>query len=174
MGPMHRPPLRRLAVLLGTAALAVPALAHGQAAPPEPTGPDFEAILTADAKAVKDALADDRAFAAPAAFGDLTGDGTSDAVVLVSTPGASGAIAAYVLSALGTDDGELRVVYRSQSLYRAFVRASRGALIVLTPSYARGDDVCCPTVRLERTYVYDRRAKVFRRTASRRLTRTAR
>ncbi len=143
---------------------------------PEPTGPDFEAILTADAgvtKAVKAALADDRVFAQPAAFGDLTADGTSDAVVLVTAPGASGALAAYVLTADGREDGGLRVAYRSQSLYRAFVRVSRGALILLTPDYARGDDVCCPAARLERTYVYDRRTKVFHRTASRRLARTA-
>jgi len=49
----------------------------------------------------------------------------------------------------------------------------RSALVVITPDYARGDDVCCPAARLERTYVYDRRAKLFRRTASRRLVRAA-
>jgi len=151
-------------------------MAHGQAGMPEPTGPDFKAILTADAKvtpAIKASLEDGRAFAEPGAFGDLTADGTSDAVVLVTAPGAAGAVAAYVMSAHGTGNGRLRIVYRSQSLYRAFVRVSRGALVVLTPDYARGDDVCCPAARLERTYVYDRRTKLFRRTASRRLTRGA-
>lgn len=93
--------------------------------------------------------------------------------MLVTTPGAAGAVAAYVLSANGDADAGLEVVYRSQALYRAFVRVSRGALVVLTPVYARGDDVCCPAARLERTYVYDRRARAFRRTSSRRLGRTA-
>ena len=170
--PRSRP--RPVAALILAAALVAPAVARGQAAMPEPTGPDFEAILLADAKvtpAVKGALRAGSAFTEPAGFGDLTADGTSDAVVLVTTPGAAGAVAAYVLSADGARDGELRVVYRSQGLYRAFVRVGRGALIVLTPDYARGDDVCCPAALLERTYVYDRRAKVFRRTASRRVAR---
>ena len=173
---MSRPQHPLACLLLALAALAAPALAHGQASMPEPTGPDFEAILTADAKvtpAIKDALKDGRASAEPAAFGDLTADGTSDAVVLVATPGAAGAVAAYVLSAHGTEGGKLRVLFRSQSLYRAFVRVSRGALIVLTPDYARGDDVCCPAARLERTYVYERKTKRFRRTASRRVARAA-
>jgi len=173
---MLRPQRRLACALLALTTLVAPALAHAQAGTPEPTGPDFAAILTADAKvtpAIKGALKDGRAFTEPAAFGDLTGDGTSDAVVLVTTPGAAGAVAAYVLSAHGARDGKLKVVYRSQSLYRAFVRVGRGALVVLTPDYARGDDVCCPAARLERTYVYDRRAELFRRTASRRLVRTA-
>ena len=170
-------PLRRLAAAaLAAGALVAPAAAYGQATPPEPTGPDFEAILLADAKvtaAVKGALRAGSAFAEPAAFGDLTADGTSDAVVLVTTPGAAGAVAAYVMSTHGSEKGRLRVLYRSQSLYRAFVRVSRGALVVLTPAYSRGDDVCCPAARLERTYVYDRKAKAFRRTASRRVAREA-
>jgi hypothetical protein len=170
-------PQHRLACALATlTVLAAPALAHGQAAPPEPTGPDFKAILLADAKvtgAVKRALQAPTAFTEPAAFGDLTADGTSDAVVLVTTPGAAGAVAAYVLSAHGTKDGTLRVIYRSQSLYRAVVRVSRGALVVLTPDYAPGDELWRPSAQLERTYVHDRRAKIFRRTASRRITRSA-
>ena len=82
------------------------------------------------------------------------------------------AVAAYVLSASGSSSGRLRVIYRSQRLTRAFVRVSRGALIVLTADYARGDDVCCPAARLQRTYVWDRRTRTFRRTATRRLVRT--
>jgi len=173
---MPRPQRRLARALLALTALVVPAVAHGQAGIPEPTGPDFKAILTADAKVtapIKSALEDGRAFAEPAAFGDLTADGTSDAVVLATTPGAAGAVAAYVLSTQGVRGGKLRVIYRSQSLYRAVVRVGRGALVVLTPVYARGDDVCCPAARQERTYVYDRRAKRFRRTASRRLVRGA-
>lgn len=172
---MPRPRPRTAAALVAAAALAAPAVAWGQAAMPEPTAPDFEAVLLADAKvtpAIKGALRAGSAFTEPAGFGDLTADGISDAVVLVTTPGAAGAVAAYVLSADGAQDGGLRVAYRSQGLYRAVVRVGRGALVVLTPEYARGDDVCCPAARLERTYVYDRRAKLFRRTASRRLVRT--
>ncbi len=173
---MRRAPARRAtAALLTAAALGIPASAAGQATMPEPTAPDFEAVLLADARvipAVKAALRDDRAFAQPAAFGDLTADGTSDAVVLVTVPGAAGAIAAYVLSTEGVEDAALKVIYRSQALHRALVRVSRGALIVITPAHARGDDVCCPAARLERTYVRDRRTRVFRRTASRRIART--
>lgn len=169
-------PQRLAVVLVGLTALLAPAAAAGQVATPEPTGPDFRGILLADAKvtsAVKGALRSGRAFAEPAAFGDLTGDETSDAVVLVTTPGAAGAIATYVLSAHGAEDGALQVAFSSQSLYRASVRVGGGALVVLTPDYARGDDVCCPAAQLERTYVYDRRARLFRRTASRRISRTA-
>lgn len=168
---------RLVAALVGLAALVWAELAGAQVTTPEPAGPDFGAVLLADTKvtsAVKGALRSGRAFAEPGAFGDLTGDGTSDAVVLVTTPGAAGAIAAYVLSAQGVEDGTLRVVYRSQTLYRAVVRVGGGALVVLTPDYARGDDVCCPGAQLERTYVYDRRARTFRRTASRTVERTAR
>ena len=173
---MPRPQPRLACIAATLVALAAPAAAHGQAGEPAPTGPDFEAILLADAKvtsAVKRALRADSAFPEPAAFGDLTGDGISDAVVLVTTPGAAGAVAVYVLSTAGRGDGSaLRVVFSSQKLNRAFVRVSRGALIVLTAAYERGDDVCCPAARLERTYVYDRRARIFRRTGSRRLPRS--
>ena len=158
------------------AALAAPGAAHGQVAVPEPTLPDFKALLLADAKVVapvKAALRAGSAYAQPAAFGDLTADGTSDAVVLVTTPGAAGAVALYVLSGDGVEGGALRVVHRSQALYRATVKVVNGALVVLTPQYARGDDVCCPAVRLQRTYVWDRRARLLRRTDSRRLPRTA-
>ncbi len=162
-----------LAVAVATPAVLVPAASHGQAAPPE--APDFAAVLTADARvtpAIKGALADGRAVARAAAFGDLTADGTSDAVVLVTTPGAAGAVAAYVLSADGADGGALRVVHRTQRLYRGAVRVADGALVVLTAAYVRGDDVCCPAARLQRTYRFDRGARAFRRTATRRLPRS--
>ena len=169
------PPRRLFGALAAIVTVGLPALAHGQASSPEQKGPDFEALLLADAKvtgAVKAALRADTAFTEPAAFGDLTGDGVSDAVVLVATPGAAGAVAVFAFSTLGDDEGRLRVIYRSQRLYRAFVRVRGGALIVLTADYARGDDVCCPAARLERTYAYDRRTRAFGRIASRRLSRT--
>lgn len=168
---------QRLAGALAVvAALTAPAVAHGQAPPRAPVAPDFAAILLADegvTATVKGALREGSAFAEGAAFGDLTADGRSDAVVLVTTPGAAGSVAAYVVSAHGSRDGSLRVIYRSQRLHRAFVRAGRGALVILTAQYARGDDVCCPAARLQRTYVYDRRARIFRRTELRRLVRSA-
>ena len=51
-------------------------------------------------------------------FADLTGDGKSDAVVTVENGGAAGAVAAYVLTAEGSDSGALRVAFRNQSLYQ--------------------------------------------------------
>lgn len=164
-----------LAGLAAVAAISAPAAAVQAPTPPrEPGRPDFAAILLADpgvTATVKGALRDGSAFAEGAAYGDLTADGRADAVVLVTTPGAAGSVAAYVVSATGSADGSLRVIHRSQRLHRAFVRASRGALVVLTAQYARGDDVCCPAARLQRTYVYDRRARIFRRTEVRRLVR---
>ena len=98
------PPRRLIGALAAIVTLGLPAPAHGQATPPEPKGPDFEALLLADAKVtrtVKAALRADTAFTEPAAFGDLTGDGVSDAVVLVATPGASGAVAVFAFAPSG-------------------------------------------------------------------------
>lgn len=47
---MPRPRPRSAAVLVTAAVLAAPAFAAGQAAMPEPPGPDFEAVLLADAR----------------------------------------------------------------------------------------------------------------------------
>ena len=64
-------------------------------------------------------------------FVDVTGDGRQDALILVSTGGAAGAVALYVFSTHGqaaeqTDDQtSLKVVFRLQSLYGASLRISR-------------------------------------------------
>ncbi|HEY7623176.1 MAG TPA: hypothetical protein VH834_25600 [Solirubrobacteraceae bacterium] len=100
-------------------------------------------------------------------FADLTGDGKEDAVATVQNGGAAGAVAAYVLSAEGSSGGALRVIYRSQSLYQGQVRVSGATLTVVTPLYARGDDVCCARQATERDYVWDPGTKAFRRTAMR-------
>jgi hypothetical protein len=103
-------------------------------------------------------------------FADLTGDGKDDAIVLVESAGAAGAIAAYVFSTDGSPGGDsapLRMVFRSQSLYRAQARARTGALIVDTPLYARGDDVCCPGKMQQREYTWSASAKRFVRRAVR-------
>ncbi len=58
-------------------------------------------------------------------FGDLTGDGKSDALVLVNQGGSSGRIALYIFSShkpRNNDGGggdELRIRYKAQRLYRA-------------------------------------------------------
>ena len=90
-------------------------------------------------------------------FGDLTGDGKSDALVLVNQGGSSGRIALYIFSSHKprNDDGgggdELRIRYKAQRLYRA--RASlkqastdrpRGAVVYRTPVYDPGDELNDP------------------------------
>jgi hypothetical protein len=90
-------------------------------------------------------------------FGDLTGDGKSDAVVMVNQGGSAGRIALYVYSshrARGGDGGggtELRIRYKNQHLYRAraTVKAMsgerpHGAVIYRTPIYDLGDELNDP------------------------------
>ena len=103
-------------------------------------------------------------FVAPAMqFGDLTGDERSDAVVLVDSGGAAGAIALYVFSTHGrAADSALRAVYRSQTLYRAGAEISAGTLIVRTPRYRRGDDLCCPAKEVERVYAWSAAARTLK------------
>ena len=100
-------------------------------------------------------------------FVDLTGDGKDDAIVLIETAGAAGAIAAYVFSTDGTPgaDAPLRMVFRSQSLYRAQARPRDGALLIDTPVYKRGDDLCCPDKMQRREYTWSASAKAFARRA---------
>jgi hypothetical protein len=90
-------------------------------------------------------------------FGDLTGDGKSDALVLVNQGGSSGRIALYVFSSHRprSDDGgggdELRIRYKAQRLYRARARLKqpsakrpRGAVVYKTPVYDPGDELNDP------------------------------
>ena len=66
-------------------------------------------------------------------FGDITGDGKSDALVLVNEGGTAGRIALYVYSShppRNSDGGggsELRIRYKDQNLYRARAACSRGS-----------------------------------------------
>lgn len=93
-------------------------------------------------------------------FGDLTGDGRSDAVVLVNDGGSAGRIAIYIFSSHrprrsdGGGGSELRIRYRNQNLYRA--RASlrgasakrpNGAVVYSTPVYDEGDELSNPGAR---------------------------
>jgi hypothetical protein len=90
-------------------------------------------------------------------FGDLTGDGKSDALVLVNEGGSAGRIAFYVYSSHRSrrNDGgggdELRIRFKRQHLYRArasLKRASakrpRGAVVYKTPVYDPGDELNDP------------------------------
>lgn len=172
MRVMHR--LRPAAA--GLAALAVAGggllLSGGAAADPTPSQRLFERTLLADERttsSVKALLRDGGGFVAPdIAFGDVSGDGRSDALALVETGGAAGAVALYVLSTHGQDDdADLRAVYRSQRLYRATVRIDGGALVLRTPRYGPGDDVCCPDRIVERVYTWSERARTLRRRSSR-------
>ena len=96
-------------------------------------------------------------------FVDVTGDGRQDALVLVSTGGAAGAVALYVFSTHGQTS--LKVIFRLQSLYGASLRISGTTLSVLEPRWTKGDDLCCPRTLRERDYVFDAKALTFRRTA---------
>jgi hypothetical protein len=86
-------------------------------------------------------------------FADLTGEGRSDAVVLVHSGGSAGRIALYVFSSgHGT---KLKVVYRNQRLYRASARvphagSSRfGTFFYRVPKFEPGDELCCPAAYRE-------------------------
>ena len=90
-------------------------------------------------------------------FGDLTGDGKSDALVMVNQGGSSGRIALYIFSSHKprSDDGgggdELRIRYKAQRLYRArsslkqpSSKRPRGAVVYKTPVYDPGDQLNDP------------------------------
>ena len=155
--------------------LAVPALAlatallvtGGSSAAPSKSQALFEKTLLEDDRtttAIKELLSGGGGIVAPdITFADLTGDDRSDAVVLVDTKGVAGAVALYVFSTHGeAEESDLRAVYRSQRLYRADTEVSERALIVRTPRYAEGDDVCCPAKVVERVYVWSSDAKTLR------------
>ena len=131
----------------------------------------FRKVLLADPKlasGVKRLLTTNAGFVSPApVFADLRGDNKSDAVVTVDNGGGAGAGAAYVLTAEGSSSGDLRVAFRSQSLYQGRVRMSGPTLTVAEPIFARGDDVCCPRKALERDYAWDASKKAFTRRATR-------
>lgn len=90
-------------------------------------------------------------------FGDITGDGKSDALVLVNEGGSAGRIALYVYSShppRNSDGGGgdmLRIRYKDQNLYRAranlkqtSAKRPRGAVVYKTPVYDPGDELGDP------------------------------
>lgn len=145
----------------------------GSPAKPSASQTLFRKTLLDDPKttsAVKALLESRGGFVAPeVVFGDLTGDGRSDAVVAVENAGAAGAVAVYVFSTDGeAEDSPLRAVFSSQRLYRASAEvADDGSLVVRTPGYAGGDDLCCPAKVVERVYAWSAKAKTLRRRSSR-------
>ncbi|CAN5128028.1 hypothetical protein BH20ACT16_BH20ACT16_11010 [soil metagenome] len=148
-------------------ALAVGLLATGgSSAAPSKSQALFKKTLLADEKttaAIKGLLDEGGGIVAPRiTFADLTGDGRSDAVVLVDTGGVAGAVALYVFTTHGeAEDSALRAVYRSQRLYRASTEVADGALTIRTPRFAEGDDVCCPAKIVRRVYAWSAGAKTL-------------
>ncbi|MDP2712351.1 MAG: hypothetical protein Q8O56_14125 [Solirubrobacteraceae bacterium] len=164
--PWPRTLLAALAALaLGVACALV--LTGGSSAAPTKSQELFTKTLLADERttsAIKELLRGGGGFVAPdIEFADLTGDGRSDAIVRVDTGGVAGAVALYVFSTDGAAaDSALRAVYRSQRLYRASTEVVDGTLVLRTPRYAEGDDVCCPAKLVQRVYVWSAGAKTLR------------
>jgi hypothetical protein len=174
MRAMRRPRLvlaALAALVLATASLLV--LSGGSSAKPSKSQTLFRTTLLEDAKTtpgVKRALRDGGIVAPEIQFQDVTGDGRSDAVVTVETGGAAGAVAVYVFSTHGkAADSPLRAVYRSQQLYRASIQVSAGTLILRTPRWASGDDVCCPAKVFERVYAWNDAASTLKQRSSQEL-----
>jgi hypothetical protein len=154
--------MRSIAVaLVAFAAAAAPAGA--QTATTEGAQDLFTRMIREDpatSRTVRAALEKGAAFVAPdVGFADLTGDGKQDAIAVVETGGAAGAVALYVFSIDGAKDGKLRAIYRSQKLYRVLIRTDAATLLVRTPVYQPGDDVCCPPQMLERTLTWSKSAQ---------------
>ena len=134
-------------------------LPSAAAAAPTASQKLFADTLVKDPKttsAVKRLLTTGAGFVDPnIAFGDLTGDGKADAVVLVRTAGAAGAVAVYLFSTDGGTSEKLRAVFRSQSLYRATTQVRGATLVLRTPHFSRGEDFCCPAKVTQRSYTWD-------------------
>lgn len=174
---MVRP--RRLVLAAACSLAAVPgALAIAQTTAPgqDQTGTvDQQAFFTeqlqADAKtstAIKRLLRTKAGFVDQrSGFVDLTGDGKSDAIVLVTMPGVAGTVALYIFTTdggtAGPDTTRLRAVFRSQQLYRATFKIRDGTLVVRTPRYAKGDDPQSPSALEERDYYWTPSTATMRR-----------
>jgi hypothetical protein len=167
-------PVRRTGVLAAALALAVPA---ATATPPAGAAPTpSQTVFTqkllddpATSSGIKKMLKSKQAIVDPrSGFVDVTGDGRQDALILVSTGGAAGAVGLYVFSTHGqssSDQTSLRAVFRLQTLDDASLRISGTTVSVLEPRWAKGDDLCCPSKLRERDYTFDAKALTFRRTA---------
>lgn len=158
---------RKALVLAPIAAAAAVLLLPAAPAPARPTAAQklFRDKLLADrsvSRDVKTRLRKGGFVDRRVIFADLTGEGRSDAVVLVHSGGSAGRIALYVFSAGEGDD--LEIVYRNQRLYRVRARVPRGgsSLFYRTPVYEPGDELCCPVADRETELRWDERRKRFR------------
>jgi len=138
----------------------VPAAVLAATPSPSPTPQSFfrDALLkdSKTASPVKRLLSTGAGFVDPnPVFADLTGDGKADAVVAVDTGGAAGSIAAYVFSTDGAKSQTLRAVYRNQQLYRVSAKVRGTTLLLDTPDYSPGDELCCPQKIRRREYAWD-------------------
>jgi hypothetical protein len=140
-------------------ALAVAASAGPAAAQRATTGTPqalFTRLIVQDAgaaKEIRDALKAHRVFVdSDVTFADLTGDGRQDAIALVDSGGAGGAIAVFVFSADGAK--ALRPIYRSQRLFRALASTEGSTVLVRTPRYGPADDLCCPPAFVQRSLTW--------------------
>jgi hypothetical protein len=162
--------MRRL-VAVGLVLVAVGLTAPAGADPPPDQQAVFTKLLLDDAgtsAGVKRLLRTGAGFVDPrSGFVDVTGDGRQDALVFVSTGGAGGSVAFYVLSTHGQtgDKTTLKAIFRLQSLYRATLRLSGQTISVLEPHWSPGDDLCCPAKLRERDYEFVAKSVTFRRTA---------
>jgi hypothetical protein len=152
----------------GLAATAAPA-AEDAATPTSDSQATFTKLLTDDpatSTAIRRLLTTKAGFVDPrSGFVDVTGDGRKDALVLVTTGGAAGAVALYVLTTHGQsgDHTTLKAALRLQSLHRATLRVAPGTVTVLEPLYRRGDDLSSPNRLRVRSYTFDPKTVSFRR-----------
>jgi hypothetical protein len=165
---------RAAALVVATVAAAAGLLAASPergAAAPTASQAFFTQRLLDDARttaSVRRLLRGGGGFVAPAVqFSDVTGDGRPDALVRVETGGAAGTVAVYLLTTHGRDGDELRVVFRSQRLHRASAVASGSSLVLRTPRWRAGDNLCCPSRVLERVYAWSARSGTLVRRSSR-------
>jgi hypothetical protein len=121
---------------------------------------------TTTSSAIRGLLKSDAAIVDPVTqYDDLTGDGKSDAIVRVHSTGAAGVIAVYVFSTDGSSKSTLRTVFRSQLLYRAITDVTSGDdLVINTPKYTAGEELCCPAKLTHRVYVWSTKSHKFNRT----------
>ncbi len=156
---------------------AVAVGATGAVGAPTKAGPSgdpgqsfFHDELIKDAKttsAIRKALESGAVVVDPATqYADLTGDKKSDAIVRVHSAGAAGVVAVYVFSSDGEPKGALRVLFRTQSLYRAITAPTDDRRLQIDqPRYQAGDDVCCPGRITRRRYRFSRKSRTFVRTS---------
>lgn len=152
----------------GAAAATTPGTVSTPADSANPGQAFFHDALIADAKtlaAIRNGLKSGAVIVDPATqYDDLTGDGKQDAVVRVHSTGAAGVTAVYVFSTDGSTSKKLRVVFRSQMLYRALTMVADGhQLQIDQPLYKAGDDVCCPSKLTRRRYRWSAKSLSFTR-----------